>query len=90
MQGREPVCLGCVHYQGLDETLGRVRCSSFPQGIPKDIIRGEDAHIEPRDGEETYKPKDVEAVARFVGDWVVPRLNPALVPEWARRVGMTE
>lgn len=84
---REPACTGCTRYQGPDSETGRLRCSSFPDGIPSDIVMGRDPHVAPRDGEPTYEPKSVESLARFVGDFIVPQLNPSLGPEWAKRTG---
>lgn len=76
-----PVCIGCAHFQGRNKN-GRPVCSSFKDGIPKDIWAGDDPHVVARGDEAIYMPKDVAEVARFMLVWVLPYLNPRLTPAW--------
>lgn len=76
-----PVCYGCTRFQGVNDDQRGV-CSSFPDGIPEDIWRGNDPHIRPRGDEAIYEPKDVAQLALFVGRFVLPALNPTLAARW--------
>jgi hypothetical protein len=64
----EPVChkRRCKHLLGTvgDEDNGqRIVCTAFPDGIPDDIVRGQDLHMEPREGDHgiQYERKVKEA-----------------------------
>ena len=42
-----PKCFECAHFQGMVD--GKVRCTAFPDGIPKEVFRG--SHREPIEGD---------------------------------------
>jgi hypothetical protein len=48
-----PVCHNCKHY------INDLKCSAFPEGIPTDILSGENDHSEPTEDQITdivYEP----------------------------------
>jgi hypothetical protein len=66
----EPACFvrGCVHFGGPTEVDGRITivCEAFPQGIPQEILDGEDLHLEPVEGDNGIQ-FEADQSARFVG-----------------------
>lgn len=40
-----PPCFSCKNY------LGNLKCQAFPKGIPADIKKGINPHIEPKNGQ---------------------------------------
>jgi hypothetical protein len=53
----EPICFNCIHF--IDN--GRYTCQAFPQGIPDEVLTGENDHSQPlpaQDNEIVYTPAD--------------------------------
>lgn len=47
---------GCIHYQGVEQSDGTEAtevhvCAAFPDGIPEEILEGDDLHLEERGDE---------------------------------------
>jgi hypothetical protein len=56
MQGFKTMCEVCIH---LDPDSGLRTCTAFPDGIPDEIILGDEFHVEPHEGDGgiVFQPK---------------------------------
>jgi hypothetical protein len=65
----EPACFvrGCVHFIGPVTIHNRITivCDAFPQGIPREILDGEDLHLEPVEGDRGVQ-FEADPTAKFV------------------------
>jgi len=50
MIGKLPICLNCKYYN--ENTFDKLNCQAFPEGIPDEILLGENNHTEPLEGQD--------------------------------------
>ena len=58
MIGSEPICMECKHFDY--KNLEGLTCKAFPNGIPDDILMGENDHKKPlkkQDNDIVYEEK---------------------------------
>jgi hypothetical protein len=49
---RDNVCATCRHYRGMQKGSGKMpTCTAFPDGVPLDILRGIEDHMNPLEGD---------------------------------------
>lgn len=49
--GSAPKCIECKHYRQPDPEVEGLRCDAFPEGIPDEIIFGDEEHDTPVEGQ---------------------------------------
>jgi len=55
-----PKCLMCRHFDRTEPDSYALRCKAFPQGIPMDIVQGEQEHVTPYPGDNGILYEQIE------------------------------